>query len=549
MRPESASHPVRIGRYEIVGEVGRGTMGIVYEARDPVLGRTVALKTIDTVMAAALGAPAEFERRFFREAEIAARLSHPGIVACHDVGKDADTGTLFMVLEYLPGRTLSANLKSHGAMPWYQAVPIVAVVARAVHHAHAQGVVHRDLKPGNIMLLDSGDPKIMDFGIAKASSSRNMTVPGQFLGSPLYSSPEQALGHPADARSDIFALGSILCSLLEGRHHFAAPAIPEIAARIIREDPPRLSPLLPGVPPALDEVIARAMAKAPADRYPTAEAMADDLEDVLASRPPRHGGGEAPVVGEGTEPPTGASAQPTAAATRPLGARWLVAMAAVALGGVLVTGLGVLAVVLHRIRSTPDDVSRFAETLPPSTAAPERLAPLSAEPRATPAEAVSDVGATEAASAPDPAGAPTAVGTPEVVRTPAAAEPVRRAPAAARTPLHLVIEHTLKNGRLRLWIDQSLAYETKLEAAVSKKIVAIKIRDARLEHTLEVEPGRHEIRVAVEWDDNQRMESTLADIRSEPRELAVKLGRLRKKLSLEWREAGDRTSAAAGRPD
>jgi serine/threonine protein kinase len=205
------------GRYLIRRELGRGTMGVVYEAEDSALARTVAVKTIDLAFAAGAAASIEFERRFFREARVAARLSHPGILVCHDVGKDAASGKLFIVFEYLKGRTLAARA-AEGPMGWRDALGVVVQVARAIHHAHAHGVVHRDLKPANIMLLDPGTSgasaagaeavvKIMDFGVARFESlGPRLTKTGQSFGSPLYMSPEQALGQPSSARSDIFSL-------------------------------------------------------------------------------------------------------------------------------------------------------------------------------------------------------------------------------------------------------------------------------------------------------------------------------------------------------
>lgn len=159
--------PAAIGRYRIIGELGRGAMGLVYKAEDPALGRRVAVKTIELAFAVEPAQRVEFERRFFAEAQIAARLSHPGIVICHDVGKDPETGVLFIVLEYLKGTPLSDAVMRDALLPSMQVVSIVAKVARALHHAHEHGVIHRDMKPANVMLLKSGEPKILDFGVAK----------------------------------------------------------------------------------------------------------------------------------------------------------------------------------------------------------------------------------------------------------------------------------------------------------------------------------------------------------------------------------------------
>ena len=287
------------GRYLIRRELGRGTMGVVYEAEDSVLARTVAVKTIDLAFAAGVDAGDEFERRFFTEARVAARLSHPGIVVCHDVGKDPASGKLFIVFECLKGRTL-ADRAAEGPMDWRGALEVVVQVARAIHHAHEHGVVHRDLKPANIMLLEAATTgasgarakaavKIMDFGVARLESlGGRLTRTGQSFGSPLYMAPEQALGEASSARSDIFSVGSILCTLLLGRPWFDAGSLPAIVRRVVHDDAPQLSVVRPGLPASLDAVVAMALAKRQDDRYASAADMADDLEDVLAGKTAKH---------------------------------------------------------------------------------------------------------------------------------------------------------------------------------------------------------------------------------------------------------------------
>src|SRR5262249_12848589 len=159
--------PQLLGRYEIQEEIGRGMMGVVYRATDPALGRTVALKTVRLAFSIPGVDRDTFEKRFLAEARVAAGLSHPGIVVVHDMGRDAATGTLFIALEHLQGRTLAETAPEGQALEWREALRITARLAEALHHAHAQGVVHRDVKPANVMVLPSGEPKIMDFGIAK----------------------------------------------------------------------------------------------------------------------------------------------------------------------------------------------------------------------------------------------------------------------------------------------------------------------------------------------------------------------------------------------
>jgi hypothetical protein len=303
--------PAQIGRYAIEAEVGRGTMGVVYRARDTVLQRTVALKTIGGFALA--GDVAAFERRFLNEARVAAALSHPHIVAVHDFGRDEATGTLFIALEFLEGETLDQML-GRGPLEWSSACRIVAAVARALHAAHARGFVHRDVKPANVMVLAGGEPKLMDFGIAHLPSS-DLTHAGDVFGTPSNMSPEQASGDPLDGRSDLFSLGTVLYHLLTGRRAFTGGNLPKILAAVAHDTP--APPSGRTVPRVLDAVVARALAKAPGERYQTGEAMAEDLEDVAAGRPPRHASPTAPAAGA----PTLRGAGSPGAAAPPAGRR------------------------------------------------------------------------------------------------------------------------------------------------------------------------------------------------------------------------------------
>jgi eukaryotic-like serine/threonine-protein kinase len=279
--------PRAIGRYEIRRELGRGMMGVVYEAHDPALGRTIALKTIRLAFAVSEEERKAFEERFLTEARVAARLSHPGIVVVHDVGQDGETGTLYIALEHLKGRTLAEVVPEGKPMEWQEAAHISRRVAEALQQAHSQGVIHRDIKPANIMVLPSGEPKIMDFGIAKVEAG-HLTATGQFFGTPLYMSPEQALGRPLDARSDLFALAILTYGMLTGQQPFGGSSLPRIITRVLHEDPPPPTLLVPTLPADLDYIIARGLSKDPADRYSDGKTMAEDLDDVLTGRPPRH---------------------------------------------------------------------------------------------------------------------------------------------------------------------------------------------------------------------------------------------------------------------
>jgi serine/threonine protein kinase len=306
--------PTKIGRYEIQRELGRGAMGVVYQARDPALKRNVALKTISLAFAVSEKDRESFEARFVQEARAAAGLAHPGIVVVYEVGVDLEAGTLYMALEFLRGKTFEAILSAGQPLEWREVLRAVARVADALDHAHAHGIVHRDIKPANIMVLASGEPKIMDFGVAKLEAGE-LTTGGQVFGSPSYMSPEQADGRTLDGRSDLFSLGAVAYELLTGKKAFPGPGVPTILRRVSREDPAPPSTLVPGLPLAVDALVARALAKNPSARYSSGKALAEDIEDLLADRPPRHLAGSAapsrtlvshpapvstPALGEGT---------------------------------------------------------------------------------------------------------------------------------------------------------------------------------------------------------------------------------------------------------
>ncbi len=286
--------PKTIGRYEIVREIGRGAMGVVYEGRDLSLMRPVALKTLLLEpLAEELREP--FEKRFYQEARAAAGLQHPCIVVVYEIGIDAAADAFFITLEYLRGRTLE-DIIADGPMPWRDALRVARRLADALAHAHENGIVHRDIKPGNVMILKKGEPKIMDFGVAKLDSSK-LTSAGDVLGSPGYMAPEQALEARVDPRSDIFSLGTVLYEALTGKRAFGKGTFSEILMRLAYEQPTPPSRINGDIPEAVDAIVARAMAKNPDQRYANADQMVEDIEDALFDRPLRHtASGDAPTA-------------------------------------------------------------------------------------------------------------------------------------------------------------------------------------------------------------------------------------------------------------
>jgi len=494
-----------IGRYEIVREIGRGGMGVVYEARDPALDRTVALKVIQP--AGEDEAARAFVERFLAEARIAAALQHPGIVVVHDVGRDPASGALFIALELLRGPTL-AELGAAGPLGWRAVLQIVAPVARALHHAHLHGVVHRDVKPANVVVLDSGDVKVTDFGIARLETARQrLTTTGEFIGTPLYTAPEQAMTEDVDGRADVFSLGSVAYTLLTGQAAFFAPTIPGIVHRVVYEEPVPPSRYVPDLPPDVERVLARALEKDPSRRYPTAQELAEDAEDILAGLPPRHvAGEELVVVGEGdsplaplldpmTQPPVPSpAATPPPADTRSLPAAkgpWRRPRVSRVLAGVAV-GLGLIGLLLW---------IPWPQTVP-SPVRPQ------ASPRASPARKP----------------------------RPASAQTPRPAPAREPGRLRIDFDHPLRTGTLRVFLDDELALEERLTGQQRKKALLFKMHEGTFRDELEVPPGLHEVRLEVRWDDNVKTERLVGSFPAgATRRLEASLGRIRRDLTLEWK--------------
>jgi serine/threonine protein kinase len=265
-------------RYELEGVVGRGGMAEVYRARDLRLDRVVAIKTLR----ADLARDQTFQARFRREAQSAASLNNPSIVAVYDTGEDMSTGTPipFIVMEYVDGKTVRELLnEGHRLLP-ERTLEIVSGVLRALEYSHQAGIVHRDIKPGNVMVTRNGDIKVMDFGIARAmsDSQATMTQTAQVIGTAQYLSPEQARGERVDTRSDLYSTGCLMYELLVGRPPFTGDSPVAIAYQHVRENPIPPSRLDPDLPPWADAIVLKAMAKSPNDRYQTAAEMNADIQ-------------------------------------------------------------------------------------------------------------------------------------------------------------------------------------------------------------------------------------------------------------------------------
>ena len=246
-------------------------MGVVYEARDAVMDRAVALKAMSLPSGISPEAGRAMIERFQREARALARLSHPHIVSIYDMGEIE--GQCFLVMELLRGGTLRDRIRFQGALPVAEVQRIGIAVCHALEHAHSRDIIHRDIKPDNIMLMPNGDVKLTDFGIARLADQVGLTQTGSMMGSPAYMSPEQVLGNEVSPQSDLFSLGATLYEAVFGRRAFSGEGVAVITHRVAYEEPK----FPPGTPPFLEAILRRAMAKAPEDRYPSAGAMADAL--------------------------------------------------------------------------------------------------------------------------------------------------------------------------------------------------------------------------------------------------------------------------------
>ena len=275
----------RIGRYELEKTLGRGAMGVVYLARDPIIDRLVALKTLRVDLDA--DHVDEFRERFVREARAAGRLNHPGIVTVHDVGEDPETGLMYIAMEHVEGRDLKQILATGHIFRPSEAARIAADVAVALDYAHSLGVVHRDVKPANIILTADGTPKITDFGIARLETS-NLTVDGQFIGTPNFMSPEQITGKGVDGRSDLFSLGVVLFTLLTGQRPFGGDTMHEVTLRIVQEPSPIPSTVSTEIPAAFNPIVLKCLEKNPEKRFQTGRELAKVLGALARSLVQRH---------------------------------------------------------------------------------------------------------------------------------------------------------------------------------------------------------------------------------------------------------------------
>jgi serine/threonine protein kinase len=519
----------RFGRYEILTEVGRGAMGVVYKARDPRINRVVAVKTISLA-----GQPAEedlaYRERFFREAEAAGRLSHPGIVTIFDAGEEPETRAPYIVMEFVGGESLEDLLARNGRkLPVSTALQLTLELAEALDSAHCMGVVHRDLKPANILLTDDGHAKIADFGVAKLNLA-HQTSAGRTLGTPAYMSPEQLNGEAVDGRSDLFSLGVILYTILTGHRPFQGNSAHTVSFKVVNRDPIPATLLDPELPSALDYIITRAMAKDPRERYQRGMEMVLDIQHMQQGKEPwskawqQGSSAEAnaaqvakekarssalnrtTVVYKSTAKPGAAAKYGPASQLKKTLRKKLLTGAWVVIG-LLVFGLS--AISLNRQVSPPHSSGDISFSDPVLALNPEpTIASASASvPRrpviektragkraATPA--VKSVAIKTVNSRSDAAGSkdPGLGAQPEAAKFEAA-----RSSSAIISPatLEIEVEHKFPSAHLSIWVDDHLAY-THLLAGNAKKTLGVFHHVAGHEfHAMQITAGKHRLRVQV----------------------------------------------------
>ncbi len=268
-----------LGRYEILAELGHGAMGVVYKARDPMLDRVVAIKTVN--LALPKDERVEYEARFYQEAKAAGGLSHRNIVTIYDIGHSERIA--YMAMEFLEGDELRDLLQARAPIALSRALDIGAQVAEGLQYAHERQIIHRDIKPGNIMVLHDGLVKITDFGIARMRNNEVKTMTGMILGSPKYMSPEQVSGKRADTRSDIFSLGVVIYEMLTGTSPFIADNIHGVMYQTMNFNPPAPKTLNPDLPEVLNFIVTKALAKNLDDRYQKAKDLAHDLREAMST--------------------------------------------------------------------------------------------------------------------------------------------------------------------------------------------------------------------------------------------------------------------------
>lgn len=534
--PMTISLGARFGRYQIVQELGRGAMGVVYQARDPQIDRLVAIKTIsldneDTDDVAA------FRARFFHEAKAAGRLSHPGIVQIYDVGEDPDARLPYIVMEFVAGRSLNHLINhSGGKLPLRRGLAFAEQIAEALAYAHSQGVIHRDIKPSNILVTEDGRAKISDFGVARLDRS-TMTLPGQLLGTPSYMAPEQLTGGPVDGRADLFSLGVMLYLLLSGHKPFQGSGNSTIRYKVVHRDPVPVSALDLEISPELAAVVRRAMEKDPDRRYQTGSEMALALQRLpdpeetscrheVAQEPTDEQGrssyslvsmlayANAPKWAVTGSDPFGAAAPSPSVPAKPVvvkvnrcqGKRAVLALCG--LVALLWTGYSAMRMRARPIPASDSSPPSISAVVKESKSATVPEAPVASVKRssATPMPVVKRNGGTHAAPNENalPKVAPRRESASLTPQAPEASKPVAQTGAA----LLLEIVNPFDEAGVQIWVDNQLAYNQGLRADEKRRVGLFGRAQMHVDR-INVSAGEHRIRVRIQSSSSSFDESRL----------------------------------------
>jgi eukaryotic-like serine/threonine-protein kinase len=491
----------RFGRYEIVGELGRGAMGVVYKARDPQIDRLVALKTV-SLQGQEPERDEEFRQRFFVEAQAAGRLHHPGIVAIFDAGEDPETHNPYIVLEYVAGESLSRILSREKKLAPAKALRLAEEIATALDYAHEQGVVHRDIKPANILITEDGHAKIADLGIAKLNLAQ-FTLPGHVLGTPAYMAPEQLSGEGVDGRSDLFSLGVILYCMVTGHSPFHGNSATTVCFKVVNREPVPASALDLDLPRALDAVISRAIAKDPNARYQRGSDFAADLQQLQQQRQPGSTTSSLnPAFAAGTR---SRSALSTAANLAPQGKRSMfggsmyAAMREAPLRGLIAGAALMLALVVF----LGYPFGRFAASRKPVADLQAGSLSSPVHPAEEPVEGAQPMPAATASanSAGSAVTANAADNVPKLrnlVQTSSAPRKIRPASTAS---LDLSVQHQFKDATLSLWIDNKLTLTEPLHGTARKHMIVFNGIYGVNSKTVQIPSGAHVIRLRAQSAD------------------------------------------------
>jgi eukaryotic-like serine/threonine-protein kinase len=521
----------QFGRYEILSELGRGAMGVVYKARDPQIDRLVALKTV-SLWGQEPDEEKEFRLRFMNEAQAAGRLHHSGIVSVFDVGENPENHDPYIVLEYVQGESLNRILSREKKLSLERSLKLAEEIADALDYAHAQGVIHRDIKPANILITQEGRAKIADFGIAKLNLA-HFTIPGRVLGTPAYMAPEQLSGEGVDGRSDLFSLGVILYAMVTGHSPFQGTSATTVCFKVANREPIAASALDMTLPPQLDAVISRAMAKDPKERYQRGSDFADDLRILqqsykitssTTSRRTSTGTATRSAL-TGSRSALGPAANVAAAGEAVRDILSKARIRDLILGAATVCLLVILAAQLKLFNNRPESATRGPVQV--NSAATVNLD--SALPNQT-------VVQTEPV--------PTLMPTPAPVPLPAVTRNKKKTPPAPAkqivipsSTLELGVQHQFKDATLYVWVDDKLTLTLPLHGAAQKKLVVFNGVRGITSETMKIPAGKRLLRFrALSTDQTVDLSKTLSAefVGGDTKSLSVSFEKRNSSMRLSW---------------